>query len=172
MHDTDAPDVEVVILSGEVDLASCARLADRFAKALELGRPVIVDLSDCTFLDVAALEALGAAHREASRLGLGFVTVVPYRAQEIVSRIVFELLPELTRFDVVPTRERALRSLAATRAHEDVGSEQLDAIRARTWSVARRSEELWADRNELVLELRNALAEQRRVRRSAGQPRV
>jgi anti-anti-sigma regulatory factor len=162
MHTASADDVEVVFVSGETDLES--RLGERLARALESGRPILVDLSDCTFLDVTALQAVEAAYRETCRLGLGFVVVVPYRVTHIVGRLILELLPELARYSVVPTRERALRALAVRRPHERVGSDQLDAIRAHTWSIARRPEELIAERGEIVLELRDALSHHRRAR--------
>jgi anti-sigma B factor antagonist len=62
------PDGSVLVLSGELDLATAAD-ADAALRAAEIragGRLVLVDLSGLVFMDVAGLHCLLTAHR---RLG-------------------------------------------------------------------------------------------------------
>ena len=57
-------------LSGATDLSNAARLEGQVRNVVELGeRHLVVDLSETTFLDSAALAALVSAHHRATVLG-------------------------------------------------------------------------------------------------------
>lgn len=55
----------VIRVSGDLDLSTVAALERELAGPAEAGERVIVDLSECTFLDSSALRALVVAHRAA-----------------------------------------------------------------------------------------------------------
>lgn len=57
----------VVTVSGELDLATAPRLQDALAERME--DPVVVDLSECTFLDSAGMGVLLASARTLSESG-------------------------------------------------------------------------------------------------------
>jgi anti-anti-sigma factor len=60
----------LVTVSGEIDLATAARLRERLAGLVGGGRQVIVDLSQVSFIDAAGAGVLaGAAARAAARGG-------------------------------------------------------------------------------------------------------
>ena len=64
------PDGAVVLyVRGEVDLATAAQLRDRLLHEFRRRPRLIVDLSGAMLFDGAALRALHALHREATRLG-------------------------------------------------------------------------------------------------------
>ena len=57
----------IVAVSGEVDLFGGPRLAAALEDAASRGRPVVVDLTGCTFFDSSGLYALLTADLEARR---------------------------------------------------------------------------------------------------------
>ena len=60
-----------VVVVGEVDLASADRLREALDSELGSGRPVLVDLESCTFIDSVGLSVLiQAAQRAGSALGI------------------------------------------------------------------------------------------------------
>jgi anti-sigma B factor antagonist len=66
-----------VVVAGEVDLATADRLREGLRSALGSDRPVIVDLSDCNFIDSIGLSVLiDAAHRaeRSGRVELGIAS--------------------------------------------------------------------------------------------------
>ena len=65
--------VEVVVVSGEVDIASAPRLITGLNDAVgKCDQPVIVDLTDVAFMDSTGLALLLNAHRRLARRGKGF----------------------------------------------------------------------------------------------------
>jgi anti-sigma B factor antagonist len=60
----------VLVVTGALDVTTLPRVRDQLEQALT-GRPdrVVVDLSDCTFVDASALAVLLDAHRRTSRTG-------------------------------------------------------------------------------------------------------
>lgn len=66
----------VVGVTGELDLSTVSRLEEEIAAALSAGR-VLVDLSECTFLDSSALRVLAVAHRSAAEADVQFALVAP-----------------------------------------------------------------------------------------------
>lgn len=64
------PAVLVVDVVGELDLRSTARVRERLEDALAAHPArLVVDLSQCTFVDAGALAMLLEAHRRISRAG-------------------------------------------------------------------------------------------------------
>lgn len=65
-----APQVVVVLVEDDLDLAGLPRVRETLGDVLSLRPPtVIVDLSGCGFVDAAGLNMLLAAHRRAWRVG-------------------------------------------------------------------------------------------------------
>ena len=64
------PAVVVVVVEGELDISSVARVRETLHDALSV-RParLVVDLSDCPFVDACALTMLLDVHRRAWRAG-------------------------------------------------------------------------------------------------------
>jgi anti-sigma B factor antagonist len=68
--------VEVVIVSGEIDIASAARLISGLNDAVaNCESPVVVDLTGVGFMDSTGLALLLNAHRRLTRRGKGFAVV-------------------------------------------------------------------------------------------------
>jgi anti-anti-sigma factor len=68
--------VEVVAVSGEIDIASASRLITGLNDAVgNCDVPVIVDLTDVAFMDSTGLALLLNAHRRLARRGKGFAVV-------------------------------------------------------------------------------------------------
>ena len=156
-------DVAVVSLELDVDYGSRAAVDGAIATALSLGRPVVVDLSDCTFLDLRSLRALSDAYEAARAVELPFVVLLPFDCAPLVRRLMLDLVSELAPFPVVPTREHARRRLAAHSTRPEAS--ELRELRKRLWQQAATTMELVARRDELVLEQRRALSELRPHRR-------
>ena len=97
------PLIEVVITE-PLDSGAAGRLRRLLAEALDLGpERVVVDLSDCPFVDAAAVSVLLDAHREAWRSG-GRLTL---RGPSPRLRRLFELAHVNDVFDI--TYERPAR---------------------------------------------------------------
>ena len=88
---TRTSDWSRVVLEGELDLATAPTLALELER-LECGRParVLVDLRGLTFMDLAGMRVLLAAHERARRCGGGFTVV---RGPPIVERLMQLLEP-------------------------------------------------------------------------------
>jgi anti-anti-sigma factor len=68
--------VEVVAVSGEIDIASAPRLITGLNDAVgNCELPVIVDLTEVAFMDSTGLALLLNAHRRLARRGKGFAVV-------------------------------------------------------------------------------------------------
>ena|SRR5438132_7958367 len=150
----------VVDLAGEVDVACVDLVRDALCGAIEPGRPVLVDMSECTYADVMTARLLEEGHRRALGLGVGYVVVLPFAAASPVRRLLLELVPEVSRFPFAPT-------LAAARARLDserraANGRTFQALRAEVWKTGSRNQELLAERDLLVLEQRRALTDLRR----------
>jgi anti-anti-sigma factor len=85
----------VVVVVGELDLATAPRLSEELAGMAEPGRVILVDLSDTEFMDCAGLAPLVAACERQRELGGDLIVDAPTRA---VSRVI-----ECTRLDEVLT---------------------------------------------------------------------
>lgn len=68
----------VVTPAGECDMATASALRSSLCRALNRWRrPVVVDLSELTFIDSSGLNALVAAYRRAVQLGCPFALADP-----------------------------------------------------------------------------------------------
>jgi anti-anti-sigma factor len=79
---TDAPGAVVVTLRGEHDLGSRAAVADALARAGERAN-VLVDLSECSFIDSTIIGVLLAAFQAQSERGARLELTIPPEAQPI-----------------------------------------------------------------------------------------
>jgi anti-sigma B factor antagonist len=69
-------EVEVVAVTGEIDISSAPRLISGLSEAVgNCELPVVVDLSSVDFMDSTGLALLLNAHRRLSRRGKGFAVV-------------------------------------------------------------------------------------------------
>lgn len=59
----------VIVVSGAVDAAAVPSLRRALARALRIGAPILVDLTQATSIHRAGLAALVAAHRQADDAG-------------------------------------------------------------------------------------------------------
>ncbi|HTU71041.1 MAG TPA: STAS domain-containing protein [Candidatus Baltobacteraceae bacterium] len=65
------PWAEILVIDGELDIAVAGRFAELIEKQLEGSRPVIVDLTACTYLDSTILNVLvRAANAAPERVGV------------------------------------------------------------------------------------------------------
>jgi anti-anti-sigma factor len=67
----------LVAVAGELDLASVPELRAALEAAAQSGLPVVLDVSDVTFIDSTALGALLRANDELASDGPGMVLVCP-----------------------------------------------------------------------------------------------
>jgi anti-anti-sigma factor len=71
--DTEVDGRPGVAVAGELDAASCRKLAAALARASRLGVPVVLDLDACTFIDSSAVATIMRAVRQSRREGGGLV---------------------------------------------------------------------------------------------------
>ena len=103
----DRDGVGVVMVTGEIDLATAPQLATQLA-ALDLSRPVIVDLSAVTFIDSSGLNALVQLRQKMQ------ATSTPSRLGVVVSRPSTRRIFEVTGLsEVFALFDTAAEALAA-----------------------------------------------------------
>jgi anti-anti-sigma regulatory factor len=162
------PEPLVVHLGGELDLSSHDVLESKLENALGSARPILVDVGDCSFVDVGILRMLADFACRAGDNGVGYVVVLPFASSRPVREILLGTSSELARFPIAPTRRAGLAILrrdAATTGAERAG--RIRAARAEMWENASRLEELTTRRDELILERRRLVAEAGSRRRSS-----
>lgn len=103
------PDVAVVSLAGEHDLASAQDAAHAFEELVAGRNNVVVDLSALTFIDTTTVHALVVGRRLANAAGVSFLVHLP---EGHAARRMLDLMRVL---DVLPTS--ATLSEAISRAH-------------------------------------------------------
>jgi anti-sigma B factor antagonist len=99
----DREGIPVIRVSGEIDLATHEELAGRLRAAAAKGKPVVVDLSACEFIDSSGIRALLLGEREAKSIAVA-------GASEQVRRV-FEMTGVTQALEVHGTVEQALDSL-------------------------------------------------------------
>jgi len=164
-------EVEIVELVGEIDLATGSELERRLENGISERRVVVVDLSDCTFVDVQVLRVLRAGYRSTRHAHSPFFVVLPFSAAAEVRFAMLRLAADIAPYPVVPDRAAVLLSLAResrARVAEACASERLRDLRARIWENGHRRERLLVDRNVLLLAQREALRRSAGRRRGAG----
>lgn len=162
---------DVVELVGEADLGSAELLEGRLAESLDQGRALIVDLTDCTFVDVRVLRVLRESYGRARLEGSGFFVILPFDAAYEVRLVMLRLAAALAPYPVVPDRATALVGLARAareRLADATRPERVQELRASVWENGRTRERLLADRNVLILEQRAALSARPRRAPRAG----
>lgn len=75
--DTEVDGLPGVAVAGELDAASCRKLAAALARASRLGVPVVLDLDACTFIDSSAVATIMRAVRRPRREGGGWSSATP-----------------------------------------------------------------------------------------------
>jgi anti-sigma B factor antagonist len=104
---------ELLVVAGEIDMASSARLIAALNEAVtEAVRPLVVDLSAVEFMDSTGLALLLGAYKRLRRRGRGFAVVCPGGPL----RRIFEVTDLVDLLKVSPSRESALRAAAAAQA--------------------------------------------------------
>jgi anti-anti-sigma factor len=79
--------IGIVTLVGEHDAYSADRIANEIEVLLGAGIPVVVDLTEATFVDSQTLSALLSARHQADVANLGFTLVLPEDTFTQVHRI-------------------------------------------------------------------------------------
>ncbi|MDX6632336.1 MAG: hypothetical protein QOG09_1640 [Solirubrobacterales bacterium] len=79
--------VEIVLMPGEHDLTTAASLNDRLAALVDGGSPVVIDLSQTSFIDSSILRVLLEARRLAHEAGIGFDVAAGDGTGEGVTRV-------------------------------------------------------------------------------------
>lgn len=104
--DISQEDTRVLVLRGELDLATVGRLRERLAPLIEDSavQLVVVDLVEVTFIDSTGLMTLLNALRRLVRRGARLVLACN---NPTVLRL-FEATKTDHTFEIVPTREQAL----------------------------------------------------------------
>jgi anti-sigma B factor antagonist len=103
---TSRDGVELLLVDGEIDIATAPRLLAALNEAVPKAlRSLVIDLSHCGFMDSTGLALLINAHRRISRRSKGFAVVCPPGPL----RRVFELTDLVDLLHVCPDRETAAR---------------------------------------------------------------
>lgn len=100
----------VVSISGELDMAVAAAFERRLLDSVAGAEPVILDLSEVTYMDSTAIGALISVRKKANMTRGRFALV----CKPGDTRRMIEYTGLDAAFDVVETREEALARLAAS----------------------------------------------------------
>jgi anti-anti-sigma factor len=71
------PSIGIITLVGEHDAYSSGRIANEIEVLLDTGLPVVIDLTEATFVDSQTLSTLLSARHQADTANLGFTFVLP-----------------------------------------------------------------------------------------------
>jgi anti-sigma B factor antagonist len=100
----------VVVVSGEIDMATAPMLGRELTAAIDAGAgPVVLDLTDVTFFDSSGLRAAVVAHRDLGEQGRRLAVVCDPEGHV---RRTFSLAGLAAVLDLHPSREAALSDLA------------------------------------------------------------
>lgn len=78
IHDDSNPRAAVVHVFGEATFADTAAFESMIVSVVRIGRPVVIDMRECTYMDCAAI---GVIARAAKNLGDQLRLVIPRRSQ-------------------------------------------------------------------------------------------
>jgi len=100
----------VVVVTGEIDMATAPMLGRELTAAIEAGEAAIVlDLTEVTFFDSSGLRAAVVAHRDLGEQGRRLAVVCDPKGHV---RRTFALAGLAEVLDLHPSREAALAELA------------------------------------------------------------
>jgi anti-anti-sigma factor len=102
--------IRVVAVSGELDMAAAPAFQQTLADLVARAEPVILDLTDVTFMDSTAIGAMLTVRRRAN-LKRGRFAVVCKSGSEIERMLLYTGLD--AAFDIVPSRPAAAAELAS-----------------------------------------------------------
>jgi anti-sigma B factor antagonist len=106
---TSSQGVELVMVGGELDIATAPRLISVLNRAVqEALKSLVVDLSDVDFMDSTGLALLINANRRLTRRSKGFAVVCPPGPL----RRVFEVTDMVETLKVCPDRDSAWAAVA------------------------------------------------------------
>jgi anti-sigma B factor antagonist len=106
---TSQDGVELLLVEGEVDIATAPRLIGILNQAVQDAfNALVVDLSDVGFMDSTGLALLINAHRRLTRRSKGFAVVCPAGPL----RRVFEMTDMVETLHVCPDRKSAALAAA------------------------------------------------------------
>ena len=95
---------ELLTVEGELDIATASRMIAALNEAVaDMSRALVVDLSECGFMDSTGLALLINARRRVVRKGHGFAIVCPSGP---IARV-FEIADMVESLRVYPDRETA-----------------------------------------------------------------
>jgi anti-anti-sigma factor len=107
---TSGDGVEVMVVEGELDIGSAARLLGALNEIINrVPKPLVLDLSKVGFMDSTGLALLINARRRLGRRGHGFAVVCPHGSL----RRVFEMADLVEILHVCPDRSSAARAATA-----------------------------------------------------------
>jgi anti-sigma B factor antagonist len=98
----------VVVLAGEHDLYTAPALRDRIWGAFDNETPVVIDLTQATFIDSSVLRVMLEARREAEERAIGFAVALTDDGSPAVRRML-EITGLIEVFPVLPARKDALK---------------------------------------------------------------
>jgi anti-anti-sigma factor len=73
----EQPPIGFITLVGEHDAYSAGRIANEIEVLIDAGMPVVIDLTEATFVDSQTLSTLLSARHQADTANLGFTLVLP-----------------------------------------------------------------------------------------------
>ena len=104
--------LSIVRLLGEHDISTQQLVAARLADLIKTGNPLVLDLSQATFVDSSFATAVTKAKRELAKRGVPVALVVPDSTARVVSKLI-----ELAKIDkdilIVRSRDEARQLLLA-----------------------------------------------------------
>jgi anti-sigma B factor antagonist len=98
----------VVVLAGEHDLYTAPALRDRIWGAFDNGSPIVIDLTQATFIDSSVLRVMLEARQEAEERVVGFAVALTDDGSPAVRRML-EVTGLIEVFPVLPARKDALK---------------------------------------------------------------
>jgi anti-anti-sigma factor len=105
LKSSHAADILIVEIAGEIDMATSPEMAEAVEAASDSCRRVVVDLTEVTFLDSSALNALVVCRRSLGARDIDMRVVTP---SDNVVRRVFEIAQLTDELGVVETFDAAL----------------------------------------------------------------
>jgi anti-sigma B factor antagonist len=90
------PGVALLKLEGEHDLSTVEELQELLERVQENRAPVVIDVSEATFIDSSILAAMVAAHRRAQDERIGLTVCMGSRAEEGGSGEVVQRVLDIT----------------------------------------------------------------------------